>query len=266
MLRHDFVDQYNLRGTEEPLSKAIQPFIDRINKGLAANSVAIYFDNRYFLAVPLDSALGANDAQGNNAILVFNMKNKAWESIDTFGNNDFNITNLLKGQAEERNELYIVNSNGGVHLADANETAQDNYSISTTGSELQAAIDYELQTRGYTFDDYGRKKFKKATIQMQSGDFNASDVDFLFSTEDPDSANGFITDIATMLDVNIGLPGQLDGGENADFSFRLGNPRGVYGVLTIKRKIVGSTAIGRPKVTSIAIESTKTNGQTITQY
>jgi hypothetical protein len=69
-----------------------------------------------------------------------------------------------------------------------------------------------------------------------------------------------------MLDPNIGLPGQLDGGENADFSFRLGNPRGVYGVLTIKRKIVGSTAIGRPKVTSIAIESTKTNGQTITQY
>lgn len=262
----DFIDQYNLRGTEEPLSKAIQPFIDRINKGLASNSVGIYFDNRYFLAVPLDSAVGADDAQGNNSILVFNMKNKAWESVDTFGNNDFNITNLLKGQAEERNELYIVNQNGGVHLADANEEAQDNYSISTTGSELQAGIDYELQTRGYTFKDYGRKKFKKATIQMQSGDFNASDVDFLFSTEDPDSANGFVTDIATMLDPSIGLPGQLDGGENADFSFRLGNPRGVYGVLTIKRKIVGSTAIGRPKVTSIAIESTKTNGQTITQY
>jgi hypothetical protein len=262
----DFIDQYNLRGTEEPLSKAIQPFIDRINKGLAANSVGIYFDNRYFLAVPLDSAIGADDAQGNNSILVFNMKNKAWESVDTFGNNDFNITNLLKGQAKERNELYIVNQNGGVHLTDANELAQDNYSISTTGSELQVGIDYELQTRGYTFKDYGRKKFKKATIQMQSGEFNASDVDFLFSTEDPDSENTFITDIATMLDPSIGLPGQLDGGENADFSFRLGNPRGVYGVLTIKRKIVGSTAIGRPKVTSIAIESTKTNGQTITQY
>jgi hypothetical protein len=262
----DFIDQYNLRGTEEPLSKAIQPFIDRINKGLAANSVGIYFNNRYFLAVPLDSAVGADDAQGNNSILVFNMKNKAWESIDTFGDNDFNITNLLKGQAEERNELYIVNSNGGIHLADANEEAQDNYSISTTGSELQSGIDYELQTRGYTFKDYGRKKFKKATIQMQSGEFNASDVDFLFATEDPDSNNTFITDIATMLDPSIGLPGQLDGGENADFSFRLGNPRGVYGVLTIKRKIVGSAAIGRPKVTSIAIESTKTNGQTITQY
>lgn len=262
----DFIDQYNLRGTEEPLSKAIQPFIDRINKGLAASSVGIYFDNRYFLAVPLDSAIGADDATGNNAILVYNMKNKAWESIDTFGDNDFNINNLLRGQAEERNELYIVNNNGGVHLAEANEVAQDNYSISTTGSALQTGIDYEFQSRGYNFKDYGRKKFKKATVQMQSGDFNASDVDFLFATEDPDNENTFVTDIATMLDSTIGLPGQLEGGENADFSFRLGNPRGVYGVLTIKRKIVGSAAIGRPKVTSVAIESTKTNRQTITQY
>ena len=101
---------------------------------------------------------------------------------------------------------------------------------------------------------------------MQSSDSNASDVDFLFATEDPDSENNFITDIATMLDTSIGLPGQLEADENADFSFRLGNPRGVYGVLTIKRKIVGSTAIGRPKVTSVAIESTKTSRQTITQY
>jgi hypothetical protein len=261
-----FLDEYNLRGTQEPLSKPIQPLIDRINKNLAANSIGIYFNDRYFLAVPLDSAIGADDAQGNNSMLVFNMKNKAWESIDTFGANDFNITNLLRGQAEEKNELYIINNNGGVHLAETNDVAQDNYSISVTGDEIQTGIDYELKTRGYTFNDYGRKKYKKATIQMQSGEFNASDVDFYFSTEDPDTDDNLVTDIATMLDTSIGLPGQLEGGENADFSFRLGNPRGVYGVLTIKRKIVGSAAIGRPKVTSVAIEATKTSRQTITQY
>ena len=261
----EFMDEYNLRGTEEPLSKAIQPFIDRINAGLAADSVGIYFNNRYYLAVPLDSEVGANDATGNNSILVYNIKNKAWESVDTFGNNDFNITEFLRGQAEERNELYIVNSTGGIHLAEANSFAQDNYSASVTGDELQAGIDYELKTRGYTFNDYGRKKYKKSTIQMQSGQDNASDVDFYFDTEDPDSGNNYITDIATMLDPAIGLPGQLLPSENADFSFRLGNPRGVYGVLTIKRKIVGSTAIGRPKVTSVAIEATKASRQTITQ-
>jgi hypothetical protein len=262
----EFLDEYNLRGTEEPLSKAIQPYIDRINKTLASGAVGIYFNNRYFLAVPLDSSVGADDARGNNALLVYNMKNKGWESVDTFGDDDFFITNLLRGQSEERNELYIINNNGGVHLAESNFLPQDTYSITVTGAESQAGIDYELQTRGYTFNDYGRKKYTKTTIQMQSGSMSASDVDFNFSTEDPDTSDGFVTDISTLLDTSIGLPGQLDAGENADFSFRLGNPRGVYGVLTIKRKIVGLSAIGRPKVTSIAIEATKTNSQTITQY
>jgi len=262
----EFLDEYNLRGVEEPLSKAIQPYIDRINKRLAADSVAIYFDNRYYIALPLDSSAGADDAMGNNSVLVFNMKNKGWESLDTFGSNDFNVTNFLKGQAEERNELYIVNENGGLHLADSRGEAQDIYSTSTTGDSIQSGIDYEFKTRGYAMKDYGRKKYKKAVVQMQSDRDNAADVDFLFSTEDPDSADTTVTDIATLLDPTIGLPGQLEPNETADFSFRLGNPRGVYGVLTIKRKIVGSTAIGRPRVSSVAIEATKTSGQTITQY
>jgi len=261
----EFLDEYNLRGVEEPLSKAIQPYVDRINKGLAANSIAIYFNNRYYIALPLDSQKDANDATGNNSVLIFNMKNKGWESIDTFGDNDFNITNFLKGQSEERNELYIVNENGGLHLVDSRGQAQDIYSTSTTGDSLQSGIDYEFKTRGYAFKDYSRKKYKKAVVQMQSDRDNATDVDFLFSTEDPDTAETGVTDIATLLDPSIGLPGQLEPNETADFSFRLGNPRGVYGVLTIKRKIVGSTAVGRPRVSSIAIEATKTSGQTITQ-
>lgn len=262
----EFLDEYNLRGVEEPLSKPIQPIIDRINKGLAANSVAIYFDNRYYLAVPLDSEIDANDATGNNAILIFNIKNKAWESIDTFGNDDFNVTNFIRGQAEERNELYLVNENGGLHLTNSLGEAKDIYSTNVVGNSIANGIDYELKSRGYAMSDYGRKKYKKATVQMQSDRDNASDVDFYFSTEDPDTANTMVTDISTLLDPSIGLPGQLEPSETADFSFRLGNPRGVYGVLTIKRKIVGSTAIGRPRVSSVAVEATKTSRQTITQY
>jgi len=262
----EFLDEYNLRGTEEPLSKPIQPIINRINKRLAANSVATYFDNRYFLAVPLDSVANSDDATGNNSVLIYNMKNKGWESIDTFGNNDFNVTNFIKAQADERNELYLVNENGGLHLSDSKSQGSDTYSTNVVGNSLNSGIDYEMKTRGYAFGDYGRKKYKKANIQMQSDMDNASDVDFLFSTEDPDTDDTTVIDIATMLDTNIGLPGQLEPNETADFSFRLGNPRGVYGVLTIKRKIVGSSAIGRPRVSSVAIEATKTSRQTITQY
>ncbi len=52
-----FFDEYNLRGTETPLSEPINTTIQRINKTYWENSVAVYFDNRYFIAVPLDLLL-----------------------------------------------------------------------------------------------------------------------------------------------------------------------------------------------------------------
>ena len=52
-----FFDEYNLRGTETPLSEPINETVKRINKAYWQNSVAVYFDNRYFLAVPLDTFL-----------------------------------------------------------------------------------------------------------------------------------------------------------------------------------------------------------------
>jgi hypothetical protein len=67
-----FLDEYNLRGTETPLSEPINETIQRINKSAWENSVATYFDNRYFIAVPLD------DSTSNNAILVYNFLNKQW--------------------------------------------------------------------------------------------------------------------------------------------------------------------------------------------
>ena len=80
----EFLNDYNLRGAEEPISKDIQPYIDRLNKDLSNKSVGMLFDNRYYLAVPLDSAPGINDARGNNSILVYNFLNGGWEEVDMF--------------------------------------------------------------------------------------------------------------------------------------------------------------------------------------
>ena len=74
-----FVDEYNLRGTALPLSEPINKTIQRINKAHADKAVSAYFDNRYYLAVPLD------DSTENNAIIIYNFLNKQWESVDTFG-------------------------------------------------------------------------------------------------------------------------------------------------------------------------------------
>jgi hypothetical protein len=260
-----FIDEYNLRGIEEPLSKNIQPYIDRINKTLAGNAVGTYFNNRYYLALPLDSSRDADDATGNNTVLVFNMLNKGWESIDTYGT-DFNVLDFAIARGGERNNLYIINTEGGLHLADANEEAQDNYSTNVTGSSSAAGIDYELTTRGYSFNQMDRKKFAYAQVHMESSQDYATDVDFLFSSESPDTDSYTVTDVASQLPTAEGLPGQLPSDESGNFRFRLGNPRGLYGSLTIRAKVVGSVSVGRPKITSVVLEGSITNRNSITQY
>lgn len=62
----------------EPLSAPISDVIARINFNAVDKAVATYWENRYYLAVPLDNS------DVNNAVLVYNFINKAWESVDTY--------------------------------------------------------------------------------------------------------------------------------------------------------------------------------------
>jgi len=255
----EFLDEYNLRGVQEPLSKNIQPLIDRINKGLAEKSVGIFFNNRYYLAIPLDSFSGANDAQGNNAILVFNVLNKGWESIDTYGDNAFYVNNFHISQEDERNNLYAVNEQGGVHLLEATSTPTDSISTSTVGGSETFDIDYILKTRGYQLGNYERKKFSRAQVQCEANEVNCNAL-IRFETEDPDT-NGF--DVGT---ISGGIGEDLPANETANLRFRLGNPRGFYGVLTFTGGSLGSAVSGRPKLNSVAVDGTVTNRQTISQF
>jgi hypothetical protein len=134
-----FLNDYNLRGTEEPLSKNIQPYIDRINKNFAGESVAVYFNNRYYIAVPLDSVAGGNDARGNNAVLIYNFLNKGWESLDTYGDSRFLIKNFITASAGVRNNLYAVSSNGGLHQIDASDSSIDRLSVENNAS-IKSAV------------------------------------------------------------------------------------------------------------------------------
>lgn len=49
-------EQGKLQGVLLPVSDPIQPLIERINWQYAANAVSAYWDNKYYLAVPLDDA------------------------------------------------------------------------------------------------------------------------------------------------------------------------------------------------------------------
>ena len=71
--------------------------------------VSVYFDNRYYLAVPLD------DATENNAIIIYNFLNQQWESIDAVNTTGFHITNMfIAGDGRDKG-VYAVNDLGGVN-------------------------------------------------------------------------------------------------------------------------------------------------------
>jgi hypothetical protein len=255
----EFIEGYNLRGISEPMSKPIQPLIDRINRDLADGAVGIYFNSRYYLAVPLDSAKGAGDAAGNNSVLVFNMLNKGWESVDTFGGGNFNIINFHVARAGERNDLYAVNEFGGVHRLESRNDPTDLLSFDSLGGATVHPVDYALVSRGYTLGTQARKRFTRAQVQVQS-DSSASDVDFEFETEDPDSS-------ATEVGSLTGLLGaELAPRDSANVRMRLGGVRGYSGQLTISANMLGSAPVGRPKVQSIMVEGTVTNRATISQH
>jgi hypothetical protein len=219
----------------------------------------MFYDNRYYIAVPLDSEVGADDAQGNNTILIYNMLNKAWESVDTFAGGQFNIIDIHYGKVGARNALFYVNDKGGIHEANSNETPVDTVSLNPLGSSTGYVVNYELQSRGFMLGDYGRKRFSAAQVQCQASGENTNAV-FSFSTEDPDAS---LYEVGTI----NGLIGQdLPPNESANLRMRLGGPRGFYGQLTILPNTSGSQLVGRPKINSISVDATITNRQTISQF
>jgi len=254
----EFLNDYNLRGMDQPLSKNIQPYIDRINPDKADKAVAVYFDNRYFLAVPLDSVAGANDAIGNNAVLVYNFLNKGWESIDTYGNNQFIITDYITASGGVRNNLYTVTSNGGLHQMEFAESIQDRLSVSNLdGTIVTPQIAASLTSRGYNFNTLERKRFTDTQIQMQNLAGETGEYSISFAAEDPDFAAAIGT-TSTFLGGML-TPSTTNEAETATIRCRIGGVRGFTGTLLLNR------TQGSPKVHSIMVAGSVTNRQIISQ-
>lgn len=255
----EFLNDYNLRGTEEPLSKNIQPFIDRINKNLSVNSVAVYYNNRYYIAVPLDSIPGANDAKGNNTVLIYNFLNKGWESIDTFGSGDFFVDNMIIARSGARNDLYAISPNGVLHQMEAGNGTNDVLRVLQTSTEtVSPSIESIITTRGYDFKTLERKRFSSAQVQMQCQAGQSGEYSISFAAEDPDDATllGTTTD---MLGGVVLSPSSANEAETANIRCRVGGLRGITGTLTLTR------TLGSPKIHSITLAGTTTNRQTISQ-
>lgn len=158
----------------EPLSAPISDVIARINYNYVSNATAIYWENRYYLAVPIDSSTT------NNAILVYNFVNKAWESVDVYPNG-FNIKKFVVSKRGNKRRMFLVDQAQGIFLME--ELDWDEYGPAT-GFPLLPGIDQVdtfvlntpnavltplaftpvqiqglLITRAYSFDTNKEKRF-----------------------------------------------------------------------------------------------------------
>ena len=227
-----FFDEYNLRGTETPLSEPINVTIQRINKDYWQNSVGVYFDNRYFLAVPVDTSTK------NNAIIIYNFLNQQWESIDQVADADFHVSNLLVvGEGAERG-VYVVNDLGGVQKLDERVDGIDRVVTQIGGAEKTLDVPGSLTTRQYTLGNLERKNWKQFEMHLESDTSAVSNFDIAAETENPD-AN---LDLGKLSDF---VGSTLAEAEDVSIRGRIGNRRG-HGI-----QFTVNNTQGRPRIRSI---------------
>ena len=239
----EFIEDYKLRGTEVPLSQSIQATIDRINPLHAHKAQAVYFDNRYYIAVPLDNS------NQNNAILVYNLLNQQWESVDTVNSPNFHITNMFVAGEEADRGVYTTNDIGGINQIEALESGEDSVVLEVGGLENAVGVAGVATTRQFTLGTLDRKKWKSFEMHVESSELRQSDFNISAELENLDRT---IT-VGSLSGFNNGS--NLAEGEDISIRGRLGNPR-AYGV-----QFTINNTLGRPKLRAVktdGIESFRT--------
>ncbi len=231
-----FLDEYNLRGTELPLSESIDATIQRINKAYQSKAVSVYFDNRYYLAVPLDNS------QENNAIIIYNFLNQQWESIDTVSAEGFHITNMFVAGDGADKGVYVVSDLGGINRLESRVDGNDRITTVIGGALQTLQVPGSVKTRQFTFNNLDRKKWRSFEMHVESQPDLDSDFDIDGELENLDKN----IEIGTLRGFNGDAV--LQAGSDVSIRGRLGNPR-AYGIQLDINNIVG-----RPKLRAVSVD------------
>jgi hypothetical protein len=205
---HVLTPQLDLKllGNTMPLSEPIDNFFDNVNYAAASKTVASYYDNRFFIALPTGSETRPN------AVLVYNTLNQNWESIDTYpvtSTGSLYIDGYAVCQyGNQRRQFILTNfwgptKFGGIFLTEEFPNTQfpiygDQFNTSTgtpalpfflpatlnSGAPYLFPIDARIRSREYTFDNTNQKRFSRGEYQ-----FNNSPGDIVWivaRTHDPD--------------------------------------------------------------------------------
>ena len=158
----------------EPLSAPINDQIGLINRSYSYNSCGIYHNNRLYMAVPTTTTY-------NDTIFVFNVLNKAWESVDSYyssGTIKLNIKNLVECTYMDKKRLFCI-TDVGVFLMEESSLG-DEVSFGF-GVALPHALPFQLNqinntaypinmsmtTRKFSFGSTREKRYSGVAIEVE---------------------------------------------------------------------------------------------------
>jgi hypothetical protein len=148
-----------LQAVDLPVSEPIQPIIGRINWRYASLACAVYWDNRYYLSVPLD------DSTVNNAVLVYDFLNASWAGYDD-ATTDYPlrvVAWLVHTYAGAR-RLFAVTDDGFLNLWEEGTADM----LSAAGIIAEVPIQMEVRTRGYSMQNRNRKRWKEVLADLNT--------------------------------------------------------------------------------------------------
>jgi hypothetical protein len=125
--------------SEYPISELIKPVIDSINWNASNLIRCEYRRDLLYFAVPLKNSVR------NNVLLIYNIITQGWESIDTFGDPDFRIDDLLKMDYNGERRLFAVDRYKGIILL----LEQGKTDLMGDSHQDEYDIDLSVLSRGY---------------------------------------------------------------------------------------------------------------------
>lgn len=200
---HLLTPQLDLKvvGNTMPLSEPVADFFQLVNYTTVGNSTATYYNNRFYIALPLADAVN-NPSGRNNRILIFNTLNKNWESIDEYPLGLYS-DNLIPGAYLNQKRLFIMtnfagaNQYGGVFLEEEREDG-DYYTGGNAGVILPFSLPANLnsgqslssiisfvRTREFTMKSLSEKRFSRGEFQFNNIVNDVVNIDA--TMHDPDS-------------------------------------------------------------------------------
>jgi len=145
-------DDFYIVGT--PTSEPVKNIISRINKNYISSCNSAFYNNRYYLAIPLDTAITPSH------ILVYNALFNSFEGLWSIPASRMAITNFSSGFTTNALKLAIgsptskVGHYFGYKDADSANVTSDYVDYTSTGSYTSS-----VTTKAYEFDDRMAQKF-----------------------------------------------------------------------------------------------------------